>query len=899
MTVAAGMKFGHYEILAPLGAGGMGEVWRARDTRLNREVAIKVLPASFANDADRLGRFEQEARATSALNHPNILTVYDIGTHDGSPYIVEELLEGEELRAQLNEGPIQPRSAIEYARQITDGLSAAHAKGVVHRDLKPENLFVTLDGRMKILDFGLAKLKPQHNDSVVSRVTTENRITTPGTVLGTVAYMSPEQVRGQEADHRSDIFAFGMILYEMLSGKRPFNGAAVAEVMSAILKEDPPELSGTNAKVSPALDKIVRRCLEKKPERRFQSASDLCFAFEAFASPSGEPFETATATPAVETGGSQAQRGGREKLWIGVTALALLLAAGFAWAYFARRPAPEARLTKLSLLPPAKSSFGHIAISPNGEWLAFTATTVSRVQLWVRAFANAEAKPFEGTEGATYPFWSPDSRFIGFFAGGKLKKVEVTGGLPATLCDVGVGTGGTWNREGVILFSTLGERGISRVSATGGAPAIVVREDFKLHETNMHDPSFLPDGRQFLYLVMSNKKEVRGIYVSSLDGGLRQRLLGDASNVVYAASGTGGGYLLFGREGALMAQPFDAQALQLGGEAFPVAGRVGTVLQGSTSGFRRRNFSVCNNGMLLFDPQPNRQRSQLLWVDRSGKTIKSLDRLDNVVIPRLAPDDKRFAVVRASPQDGNNDIWLSDVASGNPTRFTFDPGNDQLGVWSPDGTRLVWASSRSGVFDLYEKNTDLAGQDTLLLQSEHYKFPTDWSRDGRYIIYRQIDPQTKYDIWILPLFGEWKPFPFLRTEANEAAAVLSPDGRWIAYSSDETGRYEVYVEGFPGHGGKRQISTAGGMGPYWRGDGKELYYHAPDGKLISAPVKSGASLEVGAPVELFEFRASGVTNNPFYSVNRDGQRFLLSTIVETELNAPLSVVLNWVAEVKK
>jgi Tol biopolymer transport system component len=895
MAVAAGARFNHYEILAPLGAGGMGEVWRARDTRLNREVAIKILPTSFANDADRLRRFKQEALATSALSHPNILTVHDIGDHEGAPFIVAELLEGEELREQLKDGALPVRAAIDYAQQIASGLAAAHAKGIVHRDLKPENLFITADGRVKILDFGLAKLKPPQVGDVDTDAPTQKKITDPGTVMGTVGYMAPEQVRGLEADHRADIFSFGVILYEMLSGRRTFSGDSAIEVMNAILKEDPPELAATNPRVPQGLERLIRRCLEKKPERRFDTAHDLGYALEALSTSSG----AAGTQAAAPVGAGKSQLFGNAWLAWAVAAALLLTTLGFAWAYFTRQLAVDARVFKTSILPPEKSSFSHIAVSPDGNWLAFTAATGSKVQLWVRALASSEAKPFEGTEGATYPFWSPDSHFIGFFAGGKLKKVEVSGGLPATLCDVGIGTGGAWNREGDILFSALGTRGISRVPATGGAPTTVLRADFKRQETDIHEPSFLPDGRHFLCWVMSSgAKEVRGIYIASLDGSVRRRLLGADSNAIYAPSGSGDGYLLFGREGALMAQPFDADTLQLGAEAFPVVGRVGTAL-GSTTSYRRRNFSVSANGVLVFDPQPNRQRSQALWVDRSGKTINSLEGLDNVGTLNLAPDDRRFLVARNRPQDTNNDIWLSDVTSGAPVRFTFDPGNDQFGIWSPDGSRIVWASNRSGNFDLYEKDASLTGQDRALLQSDYFKFPTDWSGDGRYILYRQIDPQTKYDLWVLPLFGKREPFPFLRTEINETAGVFSPDGRWIAYSSDESGRYEVYVESFPERGGKRQISTSGGSGPRWRGDGKELYYQAPDGKLMATPSADSANLTVGAPMALFEFRPSTSLIAPLYSVSRDGKRFLLSTIVETESNAPLTVVVNWAAGVKK
>jgi eukaryotic-like serine/threonine-protein kinase len=627
MAIVTNALLGAYKILAPLGKGGMGEVYRAKDTRLNREVAVKVLPAEFAQDTNRLRRFEQEAKATSSLNHPNILTVFDFGTHEGNPYIVMELLEGEELRAQLNDGALPVRKAIDYAQQIAGGLAAAHEKGIVHRDLKPENLFVTKDGRVKILDFGLAKLRPSRNASIGSDVATAKQYTNPGTVMGTVAYMSPEQVQGKDLDHRSDIFSFGIVLHEMLSGRRPFGGDSAIEVMNAILKEAPPELTASNPRVPQGLERLVGRCLEKKPERRFHSAHDLGYALEALATPSGARLETPPALPTTNEPISKSHVPRREWLAWAVAA-ALLLALGLTWAYFTRQPAPDAQMMKLSLLPPEKTSFDHVAVSPDGNWLAFTAATGSNVQLWVRALASAEAKLLEGTEGATFPFWSPDSRFIGFFASGKLKKVEVSGGLPTTLCDTGVATGGTWNREGVILFSFLGG-GISRVPATGGAPVNIRRADIKRRETDTHAQFFLPDGRHFLYVVASSDKEVQGVYVGSLNGGVQQRLLGDASNAIYAPSGSGGGYLLFSREEALTAQAFDAEALRLGGEPFTVAGRVGIVQGGATS-YRNPNVSASDNGLLVFDPLPERLRRQVRWVDRGGKTINTFAGLNSV-----------------------------------------------------------------------------------------------------------------------------------------------------------------------------------------------------------------------------------------------------------------------------
>ncbi len=886
MAIVPGARLDHYEIISPLGAGGMGEVYRARDTRLNREVAIKILPASFANDADRLRRFEQEALATSALNHPNILTVHDIGTHEGQPFIVEEMLEGEELRTQLKEGAIPPRNAIEYARQIADGLAAAHAKGIVHRDLKPENLFVTTDGRVKILDFGLAKLRPQQAMNADSQAPTQRKVTDPGTVMGTVGYMSPEQVRGQEADHRADIFSFGVILYEMLSGARTFSGDSAIEVMNAILKDEPPELSETNSKISPALDKIVRRCLEKKPERRFQTASDLGFALEALATTSSLG---ASRAEAAQVPGASATTKRERIAWIGL-AVMTLIALAFGVAYF-RRPAPEAEPMRFSITPPEKAIyFDWPEISPDGRTLAFVATVEGKTQLWVRPLDSTTARPLAEINTNSCPFWSPDSRFIAFIHEGKLKKIALAGGAAETLCDASA-PGGTWNRDGVILFSTVGS-GIKRVSASGGAATNVTTVDSSRGETIHQFPVFLPDGRRFLFYVGNNNREKAAVFLASLEGGEKRQLWEADSRTIGVAvnpSALDEGWLVFTRQTVLQAQPFDFRRNQLVGEPVRLRGQV------RVDAFGVARFSLAANGTLvLLEGDDNRQAT---WVDRTGKRLGTVGQPGLWSFNRLSPDEQRLAVTRNDLQTQTSDIYLLELARGTETRFTLDPANDGAPIWSPDGSRIIWASSRESVFNLYRKAASGAGQDELLLRLDRPKSPIDWSANGKFLLCLESHPQTRRDLWVLPLEGERNPWPWLNTPFDEFFARFAPDGKWIAYTSDESGRYEIYVQAFtpgaPASGGKVPLSTNGGVDPHWRRDGRELYYRS-GGKLMAVDVTLGAEVKAGTPRELFPL--SSLFN---LEVTGDGQRFLLMTSA-ADASVPLfTVVLNWMAELKK
>jgi eukaryotic-like serine/threonine-protein kinase len=889
MSLATGTKLGRYEIRSKLGEGGMGEVYQARDTELGRDVAVKVLPASFSADATRLQRFQQEACAAGALNHPNVLIVHDIGAHDGAPYVVSELLQGETLRKRIGGTPLNHRRAVDYALQIAHGLSAAHEKGIIHRDLKPDNVFITNDGRAKILDFGLAKLTQLDGNQVQTDIPTRRVDTDPGVVMGTVGYMSPEQLKGRPVDQRSDIFSFGAILYEMLSGRRAFHGESTAETMSAILKEEPPELSDTNKTVSPALERLVNHCLEKNPEARFHSASDLAFALEALSG--STPISTQTTTMAM----AESRRWTRRELTLAAVAgigivSAVALAIALTLSQF-RRPTPETHAVRLYVNPPEKMGFGSFAISPDGLRVAFVAMDSSgKSLLWIRPLDYVNAQPLSGTEEAAYPFWSPDSRFIGFFAGGMLKKIEASGGPVRTLCTASVPRGGTWNRDGVIVFEPTPNDPLYRVSAEGGEAIPLTKLDPARQEASHRWPYFMPDGRHLLYSVLGGP-QAQGIYITSLDANESRRLLDVRDSVVaYAPPG----YLLFRRDTSLMAQPFDPEKLQLNGEAVPVAERVGfevTTFQ--------TNFSVSQTGVLLYS-SGSFGKTQLTWLDRTGKEIGFLGQPGNFIRPSISPDRRRV-VVDGPDAQGNRDVWIFDLATSNLTRFTFSPGIEIFPIWSPDGSRIVFTSDREGPRHLYQKAATGAGKEEILLKSDSNKIPMDWSNDGRFILYTVNDPKTRIDLWVLPLFGDQNPVPFLQTDANERLARFSPNGRWIAYASDQSGMNEIYVQTFPASGGQWQVSTNGGYFVVWRGDGKELFYVSSDRKMMSVEVNGeGASFERGTPKFLFDLHIPSFnTPQAQFAVTPDGQKFLIAKPVDEDTSAPITVVLNWTSDLKR
>jgi len=887
----------------------MGEVYKARDTRLDRTVAIKVLPSHVADRPELRQRFEREARAVSSLNHPHICALYDIGCQDGIDFLVMEYLEGETMGARLAKGPLPLDQVLRYAIQIADALAQAHRKGVFHRDLKPGNVMLTKSGA-KLLDFGLARVGVGGRGSGAGETTLATQLaelTEKGTILGTLQYMAPEQLEGKETDARTDLFAFGAVIHEMATGRKAFGGDSQASVIAAILGHEPPAISSLQPLTPPALDRVVSRCLVKDPDRRWQSAWDLEGELQWIAEGGAAPAPTRPVS--------------RSRPWAWAMAAVFFLATlGFAIAYV--RGTPEAaEPTRFSVFPPEKSAFnsiapygGPLAVSPDGRRLAFVATGADGKDLiWVRRLEALAAQPLAGTDGATHHFWSADSRSLGFFAGGKLKAIEASGGPVQTLCDAPDGRGGTWSREGVILFA-LRVGPIYRVSAAGGVAAPATKLDEARRESSHRWPHFLPDGRHFLFLAgsfgplpVSGANHVSG---GSLDSKESKVLLDATSNAAYAPAGKGpSGYVLFVRQAALMAARFDAKRLQITGEAFPVAEQV-QQYDHSGNGI----FSVSENGVLAYEPGTTSSVSELVWFDRDGKRLGSVGPAGTYGSHQLSPEGRRIALDLVDPLSSTREVWLHDLSRDIRTRFTFDPADDSYPTWSPDGSRVAFVSNRRGGWDLYEKASDGTGREQPMLTSPEAKIPSDWSFDGKFINYTQFDLRSLGDLWILPLTGDRKPFPALQTEFNEWGGQFSPDGRWLAYTSNATGKLEAYVEPFGGRpapesartasgpGGKWLVSTNGGSHPRWRRDGKELFYLVPDGKLMAVAVKAGSTFDAGVPRVLFETRvpraAIALLVSP-YAVSADGQRFLIQTTSREATSSSVTVVLNWTAGLKR
>jgi serine/threonine protein kinase/Tol biopolymer transport system component len=883
----------------------MGEVYRAQDGRLDRDVAIKVLPVEFASDGDRLQRFEQEAKATSALNHPNILTVHDIGEHEGSPYIVSELLDGEELRQLLDAGPIPVRKAIDYAHQVVSGLSAAHEKGIIHRDLKPENLFITKDDRVKILDFGLAKLRAVKLEASSSEDATRRAITNPGVVMGTVGYMSPEQVRGQLTDHRSDIFSFGAILHEMITGHRAFKRDTMAETMSAILKEEPDDLTESNPNISPSLERIVRRCLEKKPERRFQSTSDLGFALEALSTASS-PGTTRTQTiSALSNAPSSWKEGGlRSSFWmmaliVGALALALVAATYGVTRWLQGSSVTDASVKQVSLLLADGDELGAngtwpVALSEDGTRIAFSALRDGKTLIFVRTISEPVPRLLEGTEGGESPFFSPDGQWIGFFAGAKLRKVAVGGAAMQDLAETPSQRGGSWGSDGYIYYAPTNIGGIWRVPEGGGIPAEVTKKDYANSEVSHRWPHVVAGTNTLLFARWTGPgNDEHDVCVQQIGAAEHHVLVTGGDAPRYASKL---GMLLYKRLGELFVVAWSPPNPDLG-RAVPLSMPERT---SDNSNEGSGNYAVSSNGTLVYvGGGRSRNSARLVWVDRNSK-VESLPvperDYENVI---LSPDGKR-AIVQI--REGKTNLWIYDFERNTLTPLGNSAGSSQSPVWSSDGSRIIYRGTRQGYRNVWWRPADGSGvEERLTTKQDTSHSPTSVSPDGRWLLYNENSTQRGGSgIWLIGLDEDRTPRLLFPTPAGESDGQFSPDGKWVAYQASVSSRQEIYVSPFPGPGPRHQVSTDGGTEPLWSHDGRELFYQN-GGRLMGVSVTPGEKWSSSAPRVVNEGRfLRSINNNTSWSVSQDGTRFLRIQLVEQERAIThLDLVLNWFSRVRQ
>jgi len=871
-AMATGFEFGTYRILGPLDAGGMGEVYRAFDTRLHRQVAVKVLPAALSENPDRIVRLEREARLLAALNHPYIATIHGLEITGGRYAMVMEMVDGPTLAERLSRGSLPVDVALKLALQVAEALEAAHEKGIIHRDLKPANIKLTAGGMVKVLDFGLATVTSSDGAEAPVTLTTAGAHRSEGLVAGTPGYMSPEQVRGQRIDARTDVWAFACVLCEMLTGHQTFSGITVSGTSAAIVESEP-DWERLPAAVPVGVRRVLRRCLHRDMRHRFHHIADVRIELEeALDDPDGK------------AAGRRAAADRRRTRLLG--AMAALMALGLvamliAWSRRGPVIAPELRVVEITT--PRTADPASFAISPDGRRLAFVAERDGQAILWVRDLDTANGRALAGTEGARRPFWSPDSRSIGFFMNSELMRIEARGGAPQTITYLLAGTTGTWGSDGTILFSSTGSPALRRVNAAGGAVQVVTTPTAE--SAGHRHPQFLPGARQFLFFV-GGPDAVRGVYLGTLGASEVTRLVASDTQAAYVTPG----WLLFVRQGTLWAQHLDLGQRKVTGEPTAVADSVAfEPIDGIGA------FSTSDAGVLTYRAgRPTLTR--LSWFDRSGKSLGTLGSSEQIGLTnlRLAPDGRRVAVERSLQSE--TDVWLLD--SSRQTRLTHEPEGTiaRLPLWSPDGTRIAFESVRAGRVALSAKPSGEDGAEDVLFASPETKIPCDWSTDGRFLVYYVPNPQSGTDLWVLPSDTRM-PFIFLRTEANELWGQFSPDGRWMAYQSNETGRYEIYVRPFQSRGGAIPISTAGGVYPRWSRDGKELYFIAPDAKLMAVAVHTTATtLDAGGPVPLFQTRRLGGGSNVIgrshqYDVAADG-RFLIN--VDAELSAtPITILLNW------
>lgn len=894
MALAPATRLGPYEILEPLGAGGMGEVYRARDVRLDRIVAIKILPKQFSSDAAHKLRFEREAKTVSRLNHPHICVLHDVGHQDGIDYLVMECVEGETLAKRLEKGPLPLEQVLKLGSEIADALDKAHRSGVVHRDLKPGNVMLT-PGGAKLLDFGLAKPVARVASLATLTVTKqESPVTEQGTIVGTFQYMSPEQIEGKELDGRSDIFSLGAILYEMLTGKRAFEGKSQLSVVSAILEKEPQPIAAIKPMTPPAVDHTIRRCLAKDPEERWQTARDLALELKWTA-------ETSPSAPVPSLTAVGARR--RTIRLFGTFAVLIMFGAGLFVVGYVSRSIPEPQTIRASIPPPesavfsvASSIVASVGMSPNGRLLAFTAEEKNGVpRIWVKSLDNITSQPLSGTEYGYAPFWSPDNKWIGFFSTGKLKKVEAVGGPVETLCDANLGRGGTWNQEGVILFSPNISQPLFQVAAKGGPCVPVTQLDASRQEVTHRWPQFLPDGKHYLFYVRS-VGSAAGVYVGLLGSTERLQLISSSTSAVYSPPG----YLLFARGDALVAQHFDLTRMRVTSDPVVVARYVSIF-----PGFNYASFSVSQTGVLVYSSGPSEPGRQLAWYDRQGKQLGKVGPQEYISWPQLSPDGKRLAGRLFTQPSGNFEIWTYDLARGVHTRASFSALTALAPIWSPDGKQIAYAHSalQASGDHMFLLDADGTGKEHPLeepLIEAIGNYPSSWSSDGRILLFDHLDKSGKISVWALPLAGDHKPYAVMQTQFNAQMGKISPDGRWLAYVSNDSGKDDVYVSPFSKDGARVQVSTLGGSQPRWRQDGRELFFVSPERNVMIADlVQDRGELRVRDVRPLFALNLLGGLPGYIYDVTSDGQKFIASEDVRHTSSVPLTIIVNWSAELEK
>jgi eukaryotic-like serine/threonine-protein kinase len=870
--VLVGRTIGHYQVTSLIGAGGMGVVYGARDSRLDRDVALKFLPAGLGSERDLLARMEQEAKLLASLNHPNIAAIYDLEESDGIRCLVLEFIEGETLAGRLRRGRIRPEEGLAICRQVAEALEAAHERGIVHRDLKPSNVMITPNGSVKVLDFGIAKmLAATASGSSPVAVDVTARV-----VSGTPSYMSPEQASDTPADKRADIWAFGCVLYEVLTGRQAFEKDSVPATLAAVIEQEP-DWSALPRTTPPKVVDLIRRCLQKNPHWRLRDVGDA-------------RIDLVIEESKPQRDGTVADRRTRRGRWIRVSAVAAVVLIALALKQWLVRPVSVVPEVRVEVTTPPTTDPVSLAISPDGQKLVFVATHERGSRLWLRSLDTLSSRPLERTDHASCPFWSPDSAAVGFFADGQLKWVDIESGAVHELVGA-LSCGGTWNRDGTILYSGPLFGPISRISASNRGPAVttpanVTRLESPLPRSHRF-PQFLPDHRHFLYYV-GGSADSRGVYVGDLGGAEPRRLLDADTAAVYAS-----GHLLFVRQGALVAQAFAPTSLTLIGEPFQIAERVA---------FDPARYaaavSASSDGVIVYRAGSVARGRQFVWVDRTGTEVRRIGDPDiaGSLDPSLSPDEHRVAFYRT--MNAQPDIWLLDTRRGVLSRFTSE-GRALRPIWSPDGSEMVYAAGMPT--NLFRRPVEGHGDEQAILETSQPKAATDWSRDGRFILYRSNDPQSGWDLWALPLDGSRNPIPVARTRFDERDGQFSPDGNWVAYQSNESGRFEIYVQPFARPGAKATISRDGGAQVRWRADAKELFYVASDNRLLAVPVQVAAdsqTLELGAPIPLFTTKIGDAVqgvNRQQYMVSSDGKRFLMNAVVE-EATLPIIVLLNWRAK---